>query len=620
MGAPFVSPQAAAWNMSALSGMPVYMQKAGGGDDGTGGYFQSLTTHREFSDTMHSPWMGERQRWILIEMVLTHSMGVDERPAYKIFPMRQVETPEVHIVRTEYPVVDARPAPEHQPVELVPTRGGGFKISARRWGLGFKVGSLWGSQPGSMEEIMYGINQVKQGFLLRGEIMIYEALRNVPDIFTQRPGIPNTYGDMQAEELVKIEAGMFGAVTKWRKPIPGLFIEASHVSNAREIELDTLILQRNSIAFIAARLTEGPNAKVTDIGETAVRAGMNPRGNQGYVTGGTTTYESRRIEELFPVIRSTEPLAQQARIGTFWVFDDDRSVGPSTPDELKVGIEVLDNGEADAMKLISLRDMRANALYSHKGGPASGSACKFIVMRPNHQCLMSSAIVTRMGGDVGFTLMCNEGVEHSHDGDREWSKYSMRMHLSPVITQADLIVRIPNVAYVPFGYIAGGGVKIHNMNGHGARPEMALFHAGRGDTSRCDLVIVAIDPDAEVPDHFYPYRTWGEDGQPCNFAETYIAYDEIFGNTKILDPREICSPTIETIEAGNYRVPLSRGYCRRYKLDASSALVVEAIEGCGKTGIRDGRGYRTAREMRNNHASPFIIEDTVDPSSEVRRL
>lgn len=565
-------------------------------------YFGVNTSHRELEDTNHGPWARGKSRVLFFEAVVQNLIGMEQRGVFKVFPPKETDSIEVVIQRTEYDAFEASPAPEHQPVKLVSTKGGAWTVRTERFGIGFKCGRLWGRQPGSKQEIQYGINQGKDAFLNKAEWLIHQRFLETPDLLQMQYILRNRGGNrMSANELVSTDAAFFGAMVRLETPVADMMQEAAHyVKNASD-ELDTLILPRGSVQHLSRRLFA--LMKASEVGEQAYRDKFALTGNNELVIGKHKVYDSRRCDILRAHFNHTEPLAELAVTGTFWTFD---SQGAANTD----GIWIHDN-DTDRLAFISLQDMRDKAYGAARGNVDA----KFLILRPNDRRYMGSAILTRQGGDVGFTNICHEGIEVSHNGDTEFSKFSMRMHIGPVVVRPELIMRIANVSYVPGGYIQGGGSKVHHHNNPQADAYQAIYMASRDDDNRADIVIIAFAAGVVLPSSsFYPSQRWGEGGEATGVdaAVTGAIHQGVFGGkVKSLHHTQIFSPDAKTREEGGYYVPLSPGFCIRK--DGAAKTV---IPGNGREGKYSIPGSCAAREMRLSPATPFISDATA-PSEQV---
>lgn len=575
-------------------------------DMNTQPFYGVPTSHRELEDTLHGPWARGKSRVLFYEAVVQNLIGMDQRGVFKVYPPKETDSVEVVITRTEYDAFEAAIAPEHQPVKLVAAKGGTWTVRTERFGIGFKCGRLWGRQPGSKQEIQYGINQGKDAFINRAEMLIHQEFLARPTLLQQQFIMRNRGGNrMSPVEMANMDAAFFGALVRLETPVADMMQEAMHNLARPDDELDTLILPRGSVQFLQRRMFA--LSKASDVGDEAYRAKFQLNGNVELVIGRNKVYDSRRCDVLRAHFPHTEPLAELAATGTYWTFTPTADDSKDAVTRAAAGIWVHDN-KTDRLVHISLATMLRNAV---RHGFRIGDT-QFLILRPNDRRFMGSAILTRQGGDVGFTNICHEGIEVSHSGETEFSKFSMRMHIGPVTTRPELIMRIANVSYVPGGYVQGGGVAIFNAADGSAYH--SLYAASHDDPSARDIVIFGFDDTVRLPDsHFYPNEKWGAGGDPTGLDEHITrAIRDVFNvnaGEMLLDRDQIFDPPSQTREEGGYFVTQSPGFCVEVHTGARGPEKIVKF-GSGREGRASIPGSRAAREMRMSDAVPFISNAT----------
>lgn len=621
---------------AAIFGYPMVVRH----EQNTQPYFGFPTTHRELEDTLHGPWARGRFRSTVIESVIQHLIGIDQRAVFQVYPPRETDSIETTISTTEYMEYEAKINPEHQPAELVGTRGGSWSIRTERYAMAFRCGRLWGRQPGSLQEIQYGINQVKESFLLTGEKLIYREFRKRPELM-QAQFILRAEGHnrMDPYEYMNADAALFGALVRKDHPVAELVLEAMHTVRRPQDEFDTVIFPRGAISFLSRKLVAGRTAN--EIGETAFRDGFDLNtGNNSLVIGRNYVFESRRMDSLLATVNHTEPLAEAAVVSSFWVFHGSKLEVPVLPDgiaadqkeaaladaiegaraalelkKLERGIYIHDN-RTDRLVFISEHAMERNAFHYNNDDGAADQLLKekigkvYFIMRPNERRWMSSAIITKRGGAVGYTNIVHQGVEVSHDGDRETSKITVRMHVGPVSLREDLLLRIANVGYVPLGHIGGGGSTIFNHANVRISVEDAIFQEDADGA--CDIVIFSFPAGTHLPStHFYPGSNyWGSGGeQQEHYANLQHAIKENFPGIKELPSKHILCPDDRTRDEGRYWAPCSPGFA------VIKTNTFEVQQGQGRDGPINLAGFRAAKEMRMSSATS-LIADSRRPNKE----
>jgi hypothetical protein len=566
-------------------------------------YFGFPTTHRELEDTLHGPWARGRFRSTVVESVIQHLIGIDQRAVFQVYPPQETDNIETTVSTTEYLEYEAKINPEHQPAELVGTRGGSWSIRSERYAMAFRCGRLWGRQPGSLQEIQYGINQVKESFLLTGEKLIYREFRQRPELM-QAQYILRSKGQnrMDALEYLNSDAALFGTLVRKDAPVAELILEAMHTVIRPQDEFDTVILPRGAISFLSRKLVAGRTAN--EIGETAFRDGFDINtGNNSLIIGRNFVFESRRMDSLLASVNHTEPLAEAAVVSSFWVYKK-----PGEAARTSHGIFIHDN-RSDRLVFINEVAME-NALSDDQ--KLRNTEGQYFLMRPNERRWMSSAIVTKRGGAVGYTNIVHQGAEVAHDGDREYSKITVRMYVGPVTLRRDLVLRIANVGYVPLGHIGGGGTELYTAGmyaTHGVTAEMAIFGEDQEGGHARDIVVFSFKTTADVKlpkTHFYPKgHQWGDGGeqQAPVAAQLMTAIEEAFPGVQSLSPAEILCPSDRVRDAGNYWAPCSPGFAIIHNnYDPKIQL------GQGRDGQINLAGFRAAKEMRMSAATSLIAD------------
>jgi len=687
---------ARAYRTSLLTGYPTQIPDQYGNDP----YWMANTELKQYEDSMHGPWAHGKRRYAFLDIVFEHIIGMDGRSVYKIFPIKNTETNEFAVQRTEYPEHNAHPAPEFQPVPVVEARGNSWTYKTERWGLGCIVGSLYSATPEAAQELQFAIRQIEESFLLKGELLIYNLMNSLPSIayfvWNARAN-SNVSAAMTMEELVAFKNSLFGMISRSERAISNLFQEAASVPNPQGIQLDTAFLPRGCINHLGQKLKV---QTASQIGEDAFKKSFDPHGNEALVIGGRTILESRRMDYLQPMIGHTEPLSERAIIGSYFAVDVPSNVLADDDLCARIGAYVHDN-PSDSMVFISVKTMkerayrcpssigleyraaaeeihrklfqtdpaRAKALYDHlaNGGDPSEAAqfeaeddkepsdatsiedaehlqptVRFLLLRTNDRRHMGPAIMTKIGGAVGFTSVCNQGFEVGHDADRELSKLSARTYIGPVCITPELILRIPCVAFIPRGYIGGGGTTIADLSktrleaaGEDAKVVArsldqqeqdinnaidAIYREEVDGPNQADMICIMTGAADTLPVHFYPYPTWGSDGPEQNKLPYFLreTFRRIFRKELLLQQREFIDlDPSRGSDRATYLEVVSRGFQVTVSpadpMDANNTKVVRSlVQGRGKEGPANGYNYRAAREMLSSSATQFITDSSWD--------